>query len=134
MRTTRFILALMIGTMLLGACNVTRQGLTVGGQPTITVSGLTDADMRQYSTIGTEFARYSKLDESLTPEQRAKDEQALSDWSRTGSTIEIYAHIAPRYVAYVNKDTKLTSTGKSARMDNVASWKMVLEERKKSWR
>lgn len=133
MRTMKFTLAAVIGLMLISACNVT-PNWTVGGQSTITVSGLTDADMRQYNTIGLEFANYSKLDTSLTPEQRTKDEQALSDWNKTGSTIEIYAHVAPRYVAYVNKDVKLTSTGKSARMDNVTSWKMVLEERKKSWR
>lgn len=87
------------------------------------------ADERQFETIGKEFAAYSSGDDMLTQAQKAQDATVLAEWQATGSTVEIYAYVAPRYAAYVNQDAKLALSSKAIRMDNLTAWKILLDSK-----
>ena len=137
--TLKHAIAMMalVCMFMLPGCNRTQQFLEGTGRtassiftpPTATPTKPSPADERQFETIGQEFATYSANDDMLTQAQKAQDAAVLAGWQATGSTVETYAYVAPRYAAYVNQDGSLALSSKAIRMDNLTAWKILLDSK-----
>ena len=120
-------LSLIIPTLLL-VITLVGCGWITGTDGTIPdVVKPSDADAALYQQIAVPFVAYYQADDSITTETETSYNAAVTTWSSSGSTWDVYSTIAPPYVDYLNNDSTLGKDALNIRTDTVLSWKVFLE-------